>query len=362
MHNKDLIIFGFTPHDLNSYHPMYVKWGLFFHKEENFVLEGSQSLNDYVLANKIKCFDNIKDLNNYFLFADFGNTYKEIDIFILGKYEFTKKKKVEYLNDIITECNKLNNVKLNVIGDTNKWEYFYDKVEFYKLLENNSLDNYAKYKVLNFEDISSVREIELSYPVLLKEAKASGGNDSYFINSPEELIIKMSQIKRQFISNKLFNKKWFIVEFIDTRYQFGFYLSYRVLGLRNIPYFIYPNVSYHNPITHVSENDKITIDEYSKALNACTRIFNVNYMLFKQIFKLLDNPFSALDFLVDNNGKIVFSECELKYGPSQKYISNQIYHYNLDDEHFENIRKDIQSKFYTFDDVFLKFQGNTEHV
>ena len=64
----------------------------------------------------------------------------------------------------------------------------------------------------------------------------------------------------QFISNRILKKKWFIVEFIDTRYQFGFYLSYRVLGLHNIPYFIYPNVSHHNPITHVSEKDKITID------------------------------------------------------------------------------------------------------
>ena len=33
--NKDLIIFGFKPHDLYSYHPMYAKWGLFFNKEKD---------------------------------------------------------------------------------------------------------------------------------------------------------------------------------------------------------------------------------------------------------------------------------------------------------------------------------------
>ena len=362
MSNKDLVIFGFKPHDLYSYHPMYANWGLFFNKEKKFNLAGSQSLNEYVLTNKIKCFSDIRDLNNYFQLLNSGSTYKEIDIFILGKYEYTTKKKVEYLNQTIAECKILNNLKINVIGDTNKWKYFYDKIEFYKFLKKNKLEYYAEYNVLKLEDISSISEIKLTYPVLLKEAKASGGNDSYLINSVKELIIKVSQIKRQFISNKIFNKKWFIVEFIDTRDQFGFYLSYRVFGLHNIPYFIYPNVSHHNPITHVSENDKITIDEYSKALNECTHIFNVNYKLFKQIFKLLNNPFSALDFLVDNNGEIVFSECELKYGPSQKYISNQIYHYNLDEDHFEKIRKDIKSQFYTFDDIFLNYHENYEHV
>ena len=134
---KDTIIFGFKPHDLNTYHPMYAKWGLFFHKEKNFNLADSQSLNEYISSKNIKCFDDIKDLKNYFLLTDFGNTYKEINIFILGKYEYTKKKIVEYLNQTINDCNNINNLNINVIGDTNKWIFFYNKVEFYKLFRHS---------------------------------------------------------------------------------------------------------------------------------------------------------------------------------------------------------------------------------
>ena len=362
MQKKDLIIFGFKPHDLNTYHPMYAKWGLFFSLEKKYKINGSQSLNQYVLDNNIKCFDDIKKLNNFLRFTDDTGTYKKINLFILGKYEYTKKRKVEYLNQNITNWNKINKLKINVIGDTNKWDYFYDKIKFYKLLKKNKYNYYAKYSVLNIDDISSMREIEINFPVLLKEAKASGGNDSYLINTIEELIIKIGKIKRQYISNRIFKKKWFIVEFIDTRYQFGYYLSYRVLGIHNIPYFIYPNVSHYNPITHVSEVDKITIDDYNKTIKNSFQIYNDNYNLFKQIFKLLNNPFTALDFLIDKNGKIIFSECELKYGPSQKYISNQIYHFNLDDKHFETIRDNIKSKYYTFDDVFLNYNDNNEYV
>ena len=56
------------------------------------------------------------------------------------------------------------------------------------------------------------------------------------------------------------------------------------------------------------------------------------------------------------NDNLYISEAELKYGPSEKYVINQIEYFNLDKDYFENIRQQLNVEPLTFEDLYKIFE------
>ena len=191
---------------------------------------------------------------------------------------------------------------------------------------------------------------------MIRNSVSSGGKDTFVISNMKEL----QKIKRLLYFKNLIwsqnKKQWFAQEFIDTKLKFGYFRSFRVLAFNSNPYFIYPNVSYSNPITHVSEKDKLLKNLFLESVNFGIDVFNIHKNIFREIFKKLDNPFTALDFVCTDYENIYISEAELKYGPSEKYVTNQIQHFDLGDEFYNEIRSRINIDPLNFDDLYSIFE------
>ena len=175
------------------------------------------------------------------------------------------KKKIQDIKQFIEENNQNKHIEIRLKTDIDKFEIFYSKLEFYNFMKELNLGNYIPDYYL-VSDKNSINRIQT--PFLLRNAISSGGKDTFLIKDKSEInkLIRNLNIKSLF---KFKNRNdWFVQQFIDTKSKFGYYRSFRVIGFNYLPYFVYPNVSYNNPITHVSEKDKLSKDLFLDSVNA----------------------------------------------------------------------------------------------
>ena len=354
MEVKHNVFLGFPPHKFDEKHPLFLNFGIFFHLDSKSNVDQEYlHIKDWLSSQKNIL--NFGTLNEFKKFIESVN-YDEkniINLAIFSKREFISKKKIQELKNFIEKKNQNKHIEIILKTDIAKFEIFYSKLEFYNFMKELNLENYiSDYSLLS--DKNFLKRIQT--PFLLRSAISSGGKDTFLINEKNEItkLIRNLNIKSLF---KLKNKNdWFVQQFIDTKSKLGYYRSYRILAFNSIPYFIYPNVSYSNPITHVSEKDKLSKDLFLDSVNVGIGIFNLHKTIFKKIFESLGNPFAALDFVCIENDNLYISEAELKYGPSEKYVINQIEYFNLDKDYFENIRKQLNVEPLTFEDLYSIFE------
>jgi len=351
---KHKVLLGLPPHNFDEKHPLYLNFGIFFHLDtKSSIDEEYMHINDWLSTqNSILNFESLVEFKK---FVESLNHDKKniINLAIFSKREFMSKKQIQDIKQFIEENNQNKHIEIILKTDIDKFEIFYSKLEFYNFMKELNLENYiSDYSLLSDKNFLN----SIQTPFLLRSAISSGGKDTFLINEKNEItkLIRNLNIKSLF---KLKNKNhWFVQQFIDTKSKLGYYRSYRILAFNSLPYFIYPNVSYSNPITHVSEKDKLSKDLFLDSVNVGIEIFNLHKTTFQNIFESLGNPFAALDFVCIDNDILYISEAELKYGPSEKYIINQIEYFNLDKDYFENIRKQLNVEPLTFEDLYSIFE------
>ena len=348
------IFLGLPPHNIDINHPLHSNFGLFFHlkKSSNLGKQYRQVTDWLDLQDNIQNFHNLKQLE-YFINRLDKTFHNKINLVIFSKKEFLAQSELQLILNIVEELNNLKHIDIDIKSNLNNFEIFYSKLEFYKFMKENNFQQFIPEYSLLYED-KSVNN--LSFPLLIRNSVSSGGKDTFVVSNMKEL----KKIKRLLYFKNLIwsqnKKQWFVQEFIDTKLKFGYYRSFRVLAFNSKPYFIYPNVSYSNPITHVSEKDKLPKHLFLESVNFGIDIFNIHKNLFTEIFKKLDNPFSALDFVCTDSDNVYISEAELKYGPSEKYVINQIQYFDLDQEFFNDIRSRINIDPLNFDDLNSIFE------
>ena len=333
-------------------------WGMFFHCNEKFNDERFVSLKSLPEDFDWKS-SSIRELNTVLNKYLHSRDISKINLLIIGKLDWMNFK-FRFVLSLLINLFKIKNfllkkkTKLCIVGSIKKFKIFFNKIIFYKLLRSLELEkNIIPYKKIGiFENLISLNNIDIQYPLLLRKSTSYGGKDTYIINNKQDLRKLVFYRFSFFVKRKFRYQSWFLTEFIDTQGVFNYYLSFRVLSLNNKAYFIYPNMSRNNPITHVSEEDKVSKIDYFETVDFARNIFIKNKNLFDTIFKKLNYPWTALDFIIDKNNNIYFSEAEIKMGPSEKFIYNQIDFFELDENFFVNFREKASVNPYDYDKFF----------
>ena len=348
------IFLGVPPHNIDSNHPLHMNFGIFFHlkKSSNFDNQYMHITDWLDNQNNLQNFYALKQLEEFIKRLD-KNFKNKINLVIFSKIEFLPQSELQGILNLIKEFNNLKHIDIDVKSNLKNFEIFYSKLKFYKFMKENNFEKHIpKYCLLDDEESVT----NLGFPILIRNSVSSGGKDTFVISNMKEL----QKIKRLLYFKNLIwsqnKKQWFAQEFIDTKLKFGYFRSFRVLAFNSNPYFIYPNVSYSNPITHVSEKDKLPKNLFLESVNFGIDVFNIHKNIFREIFKKLDNPFTALDFVCTDYENIYISEAELKYGPSEKYVTNQIQHFDLGDEFYNEIRSRINIDPLNFHDLYSIFE------
>ncbi len=348
------VFLGLPPHNFDEKHPLFLNFGIYFHlySKSSFDEEYLHIHEWLSKQSNILNFESLIELKEFIESLDHEKT-NIINLAIFSKREFMSKKKIQDIKQFIEDNNEEKHIEIRLKTDIDKFEIFYSKLEFYNFMKELNLGNYIPDYYL-VSDKNSINRIQT--PFLLRNAISSGGKDTFLIKDKSEINKLIRNLNIQSLFKFKNRNDWFVQQFIDTKSKFGYYRSFRVIGFNYLPYFVYPNVSYNNPITHVSEKDKLSKDLFLNSVNAGIEIFNLHKKTFKKIFESLGNPFAALDFVCIDNENLYISEAELKYGPSEKYIINQIEHFNLDGDYFENIRKQLNVEPFTFEDLYTIFE------
>ena len=348
------VFLGLPPHNFDEKHPLFLNFGIYFHLySKSSFDEKYLHINEWLSKqSNILNFDSLIEFKEFIENLDHEKT-NIINLAIFSKREFISTEKIQDIKQFIENNNQEKHIEIKLKTDIDKFEIFYSKLEFYNFMNELNLGDY----IPDYYLLSEKNYIDrIQTPFLLRNAISSGGKDTYLINEKSEInkLIRNLNVKSLF---KFKNRNdWFVQQFIDTKSKFGYYRSFRVIAFNYLPHFVYPNVSYNNPITHVSEEDKLSKDLFLDSVNAGIEIFNLHKTTFQKIFESLGNPFAALDFVCIENENLYISEAELKYGPSEKYVINQIEHFNLDKDYFENIRKQLNVEPLTFEDLYSIFE------
>jgi hypothetical protein len=334
-------------------------YGMFFHCNEDFIDKRFEKISSYINDSKWQRVSDLLSLNKLLSKSVKNKEIKRINLFLVGKNEWMGIR-FRILYFLIIKYFKVKNIvtnskkKLIILGSPNKLEVFLNKLKFYSFLKKHSFEKHIiRYKSFNIiENKLTLKKLSLQFPLLLRKSTSAGGKDTYIINNENELNSLIFQNQLFFVQRKFRSSKWFLVELIDTKLISDYFISFRVLALNNKAYFVYPNISRINTITHVSEKDKLTKKEFMIAVDKTIDIFRLNRQLFNNIFEELDYPFTALDFLIDDNHNLYFTEAEIKMGPSEKYIHNQIDYFDLDENFFSDFRSSISTKAIKYDQFF----------
>ncbi len=352
MKSNHNILLGLPPHNFDLYHPLHTRFGIFFHIKKRGEFDNNyESIFDWLKNKNIIKLSSVQDLLNFL--SNLNDQSKhEINLAVFSKREFLTRKEVDDILLIVENYSKNKNIIINLKTDINNFETFYSKLDFYKFCENLNYQN----MILKYSSLSNKSRKSIKFPLLIRNAISSGGKDTYLIKNNISFNLIYIYISLKKIFQKTKKADWFVQEFIDTKIKFGYYRSYRVLAFNKKPYFIYPNISKTNPITHVSEKDKLSKEDFLESVRFGIDIFNNNKDQLEKIFEGLGNPFAALDLVSLDSDRIFITEAELKYGPSEKYIDNQIRHFNLDNDFFDYIRDELKTKHLSFDDIINIFE------
>ena len=344
---KHNILLGLPPHDFNLHHPLHTKFGIFFHIKKGGKYDNTfESIFDWLKSEDISNLSSTKEFLKFLNSLKLENEH-EINLAIFTKREFISKKEICDILLIIKEFNNKKNITINLKTDINKFETFYSKLDFYSFCKDLDFEDLVpKFEKFSYKTLDLIK-----FPFLIRNATSSGGKDTYLIKNKITFYFMYFHMLLKTKLKILDKSNLFIQEFIDTKIKFGYYRSYRVLAFNKKPYFIYPNISKTNPITHVSEKDKLSKEEFLESVRFGIDLFNQNKEKQKKIFDELGNPFSALDLVSLDSKKIFVTEAELKYGPSEKYIDNQIKYFELDKSFFNYIRDELKTNHLSFNDI-----------
>lgn len=238
-----------------------------------------------------------------------------------------------------------------IVNPPSRMETIRSKLAFFQEVQRHLGSDY----VPKFFEISSVVKLWRTvtappYPVILGLDSAWSGKSKSLIR-PETVASNWEKTKTflwtisrmlvwgfpvYFMQGKA--PKIVAVEYIDHYFEVHqTFASFRVFHMFEKLYFGYPHVSTKNWNTHTNEQDIPDWATYSQLVEVLKKAIKENPESFARLYEVIGLHSIATD-LVLRDGKPVFLESEIKYGPDGNFITGQFERYELRGSRFLSVR------------------------